>query len=68
MGRYEKTVISEDKFRQGKFPEQLNDYIHVTRPSVWLILGAVTLLLLGVVIWGIFGSIDGAAPVRFIIQ
>lgn len=49
-------------------PEQLNDYIHVTRPSVWLILGAVTLLLLGVVIWGIFGSIDGAAPVRFIIQ
>lgn len=39
-------------------PEQLNEYIRVANPSVWLILGAVILLLLGACVWGIFGTIE----------
>ena len=39
-------------------PEQLNEYIRVTRPSVWIVLGAVVLLLVGVVIWGVLGTIE----------
>ena len=39
-------------------PEQLNEYIKVAGPSVWLTLGAVVLLLLGVLIWSIFGTCD----------
>lgn len=38
-------------------PEQLTDYIRVTTPAVWIILLAVTLLLAGTLIWGIFGEI-----------
>lgn len=33
-------------------PEQLNDYIRVANPSVWVILLAIAVLLVGVVIWG----------------
>lgn len=39
-------------------PEQLNDYIRVTTPSVWVALIATAVLMLGALAWGIFGSID----------
>ena len=39
-------------------PEQLNDYIHVSNPSAWVVLAAFAILLVGVCIWGIFGTLD----------
>lgn len=39
-------------------PEQLNEYIRVADPGVWLVLAAVAVLLLGVVIWGVFGTVE----------
>lgn len=39
-------------------PEQLNEYIRVANPSVWLVLAAIVVLLVGVVIWGVFGTIE----------
>ena len=39
-------------------PEQLNDYIRVANPSLWLILGAVIVLLAGVCAWGVLGRLD----------
>ena len=44
-------------------PEQLNDYIRVARPSVWMILGAIVALLIGVIVWSIVGRIDGIQDV-----
>ena len=39
-------------------PEQLNDYIRVANPSLWLVLGAVIVLLAGVCVWGVLGRLD----------
>lgn len=39
-------------------PEQLNDYIRVSNPSVWMVLAAVIVLLAGVCVWGVFGHLD----------
>lgn len=39
-------------------PEQLNDYIRVSNPGVWMILAAVIALLIGVCVWGIFGHLE----------
>ncbi len=39
-------------------PEQLNDYIRVSNPGVWMVLAAVIILLAGVCVWGIFGRLD----------
>ncbi len=39
-------------------PEQLNDYIRVTTPSVWLALAAVALLLVGMIAWSTFATVD----------
>lgn len=42
-------------------PEQLNDYIRVTSPSVWLVLLAIILLLAGLLAWSVFGTIKATA-------
>ena len=49
-------------------PEQLNDYLRVTSPSVWVILAAVALILVGGIIWGsvtyINSFVTGTAEVK----
>ncbi len=39
-------------------PEQLNDYIRVATPSVWLVLAALVLLLIGMLAWGALGTVE----------
>lgn len=39
-------------------PEQLNDYIKVSNPSVWMILMAIIFFLIGVCAWGYFGRLE----------
>lgn len=39
-------------------PEGLNDYIRVTTPSVWIVMGALVLLVAGMLLWGIFGRVE----------
>ena len=39
-------------------PEELNDYIRVTTPSVWIVLAALLALLAGMLVWSIFGTVE----------
>ena len=39
-------------------PEQLNDYVKVTNPGVWMALAAIAVLLIGICIWGVFGKLE----------
>ena len=38
-------------------PEKLNDYIHVTSPSIWIALLGVICILVGAIVWAVFGNI-----------
>ena len=42
-------------------PEQLNDYLKVTSPKVWLLLVAVFLLVAGLLLWSSFTTIESYA-------
>ena len=42
-------------------PEQLNDYLKVTNPAIWLVLTAIILLLVGVLIWSSSATIESFA-------
>ena len=42
-------------------PEQLNDYLRVTPPAVWITLAAVVLLLAGGFFWACFTSVNSFA-------
>lgn len=39
-------------------PEALEDYIQVTNPGVWLVMGAIIALLIGACVWGFFGRME----------
>jgi len=41
-------------------PEQLDTYIRVANPSIWMVLIAIVVLLVGVCVWGILGHLDTA--------
>lgn len=59
--------MSEEIFRKKsldkvKSPENLDDYIHVSNPGMWLLLISIIVLLAGACVWGIFGHIDSTIP------
>ena len=49
-------------------PEQLNDYIKVTNPGVWMALAAIVILLIGVCVWGVFGTLETKLSVAAVSQ
>lgn len=53
-----KTVFSKESLDKISSPEKLDDYLKVTSPAVWMILGSIIVLLIGAVVWGIFGRMD----------
>lgn len=62
-----KKTVREDIFRKKNLdkvnsPENLNDYIKVSNPGMWLIIAAVLVLIAGACIWGFFGHIDTSVP------
>jgi hypothetical protein len=52
----EQSVFRKESLERVNSPEQLDEYIRVARPSVWLVVGALALLLLGFGIWHVVGS------------
>ena len=49
-------------------PEQLNAYIRVLNPSVWVLLAAIVVLLIGVCVWGVFGRLDTTLSVAAVAE
>ena len=51
-------IFREKTIKRVSSPEQLNDYIRVTSPSVWIVLIALVVLLLGMLAWSVLGRIE----------
>ena len=60
--------MSNQLFKKSKIeerfssPEQLNGYVRVTNPGVWMVISAIIILLCGVIAWGFVGKIDTTMP------
>ena len=72
-----KKLFREKNVQRVSSPEELNDYMRVTSPSVWVILVSVIIFLVGFAVWGITGTVtvvneDGSTqevnPITFIIN
>ncbi len=72
----EKSIFRKKSIDRVTSPEQLDDYIKVTTPSVWLILLATVILIAGALFWAFFGTIHvntdtgikEVAPISYIIK
>lgn len=67
------TDMSDQIFRKKSLdriqsPENLNEYVRVTNPGVWMLLTAVIILLLGACVWGVFGHIETKMKVQTVVK
>ena len=62
------TIFRKASLQRVSSPEQLNDYIKISRPGVWLILGTVIVLLIGVCVWGVFGTLTSTKDAVTVVQ
>jgi len=51
-------LFRKESIDRLKSPEQLNQYIRVARPGIWLLLAASVLILAGMIIWAVFGTVE----------
>ena len=54
----ESNIFRKKSMDRVSSPEQLNDYIKVSNPTVWMILIAIIIFLVGVCAWGYFGRLE----------
>ena len=71
-----RSIFRKKSLERVTSPEQLNDYIKVTTPSVWIILVATLILIIGTLVWAVFGKIrvntesgiKEVAPISYVIK
>lgn len=61
-----KSVFRNESLDRVNSPEELNDYIKVTSPSVWIVLSAIVLLLVGFIVFACFAEVDGVRLISFV--
>ena len=66
MGEDKFKLFREKSMEQIESPEALNDYLQVTSPGIWFVLGAIIVFLTGTCIWGVFGHIDSTVKAAVI--
>ncbi len=64
MNGQEKGIFRKKSMESLSSPEQLNDYLRVTTPSVWAALGAAVLLLAALILWSFFAVVESYVPGR----
>lgn len=52
------TIFRKKSLDRVSSPEQLNDYIKVATPGMWLILLAIVIFLVGMIVWGAVGTLE----------
>ena len=57
----QESLFRKDSMERISSPEQLTDYLHVTNPTVWVVMVSIILLLVGMLVWAAFAQIDSFA-------
>lgn len=58
MADQKNTIFRKKSLDRVSSPEQLNDYIKVATPGMWLILLAIVIFLVGMIVWGAMGKLE----------
>ena len=56
MADAESTLFTKKAADKLRSPDDLDEYVRVTNPSVWVVLAACAALLIGLFAWGFFGT------------
>lgn len=64
----EETIFRKKSIDRISSPEELDTYLKVTTPSVWLILIGIIVVLIGIIAWGSFGEIKTFASAGCVVD
>ena len=62
------SIFRKKALDQIRSPEQLNGYLKVTNPGIWLILAAVVTLFVGLFAWSTVGKLETTAPAVAVVK
>ena len=51
-------LFRDKSMKRISSPDQMDDYIRVTTPSVWIALLALVILLIGILAWTVLGTME----------
>ena len=57
MAEPDSSIFNKKATEKLRSPDDLDKYVRVTNPSVWLVLVACLAMLIGLLAWGIFGAV-----------
>lgn len=63
----QQNLFREKTIERISSPEKLTDYLRVTSPGIWAVLGAVIILLGGLFIWASIGTLETKADVKVMV-
>lgn len=52
------SIFRKKNLERISSPEEMDDYMKVTSPSMWLVMAVIVLLLVAVILWSITGRIE----------
>lgn len=57
----EQSFFRKKSLERISSPDQMEEYLRVTNPSVWMMLLAAVVLVVGMIVWGAFASFESSA-------
>lgn len=57
------SIFREKSMKHISSPEQLHDYMRVTSPRLWMLLGAIAALLIGFIVYASTATMENVIPV-----
>lgn len=64
----QKSLFREKALERISSPEKLTEYLRVTNPGIWAVLGVVILLLGGLLLWSATGTLETTADAKIIVK
>jgi hypothetical protein len=63
-----KEIFRKNTLERISSPDKLNDYIRISRPSIWIVLFAILILVAVGIFWAFTAEItsDGLRPIDFL--
>ena len=61
------TLFRKSSLDKVSSPDQLNDYIKVSNPGVWIVILALFILIAAVVVWGFAGSLPTTVHIKGVV-
>ena len=60
MADVNSTIFNKKAAEKLRSPDDLDKFVRVTNPSVWVVLAACVALLAGLLAWGVFGAVTSS--------